>query len=140
MHYSFAVSGAPRGKARARTVFRGGKAHAFTPARTRDYEEQVRLAYMVQTGQTEPFHGPVELTLRAYYPIPSSWPKGKSAKALARLLLPTVKPDLDNVLKSIMDAVNGLAWDDDKQVVMFKTSKEYSANPRVEVEIWEVNG
>lgn len=137
VHYSFTVPGEPRGKARARTVFNGVKAHSFTPKRTREYEDIIRLAHRVQTGQKMPFHGPVVLEIRAFYPIPQSWPKAKIGKALAEMILPTVKPDLDNVIK-VMDALNGQAWDDDRQVVEYHAKKRYSAQPRLEIEIWEV--
>ena len=53
-------------------------------------------------------------------------------------LLPTVKSDLDNCLKSIMDALNGVAYEDDKQVVMATINKWYSEEPKAEIIIREV--
>ena len=51
---------------------------------------------------------------------------------------PTKKPDIDNVEKIILDALNGIAYDDDKQVVEEASSKLYSDVPRVEIEVYEI--
>jgi Holliday junction resolvase RusA-like endonuclease len=75
------------------------------------------------------------LILRAFLPVPGSWPKSKKAKALAGIITPTVKPDADNLAKSVCDALNGVAWVDDKQVIKLHVFKAYGV-PRVEVEIW----
>ena len=67
--------------------------------------------------------------------MPESWPKSKKAKALAGIITPTVKPDADNLAKSVCDSLNGVAWADDKQVIKLHVIKAYGV-PRVEVEIW----
>lgn len=47
------------------------------------------------------------------------------------------KPDLDNLEKSVLDALNGNAWDDDNQISDLSSRKRYSLNPRVEISIRE---
>ncbi len=82
--------------------------------------------------------GPVILTPRIYRQIPKSFSITPRSKAHAGELRPTTKPDVSNVLKSIEDALNGVVWVDDRQIVGLVVSKAYDDNPRVEVEIREI--
>ena len=61
--------------------------------------------------------------------IPVSWPKKKQASALDGTLRPTGKPDLDNVAKLLADALNGILWHDDSQIVALEVEKHYGASP-----------
>lgn len=132
----FVVPGPPQGKARARTVNHGGKTHSYTPQKTALYEALVAGCYNFTYPGAKRLTGPVELKITAYMPVPQSWPISKKGKALAEMIRPTVKSDFDNIAKAVSDALNGVAWDDDKQVVEAYISKKYGAVPRVEVEIW----
>lgn len=80
---------------------------------------------------------PVSVNMRFYYPIPKSWSKADKAAARNGTKRPIVKPDLDNVVKSCFDALNGIAWKDDNRVVEESSSKWYSDQPRIEIEIEE---
>ena len=73
------------------------------------------------------------MSVSAYYPIPKSTSKVKKEKMLKGILLPDKKPDVDNVLKGICDALNTIAYDDDKQIVHMDIEKYYSEEPRTEV-------
>lgn len=136
MIYRFVVPGQPQGKGRPRFSLRGGYAQAYTPERTASYENLVKLSYQKRFGQTMT-PGPLSMTIWAYYGIPASWSKKKRDEALRRLIRPAVKPDADNIVKVICDALNGIAYLDDKQIVDLKMSKFYDARPRVEVVIVE---
>ena len=85
------------------------------------------------------FQGPLKLTITAYFPIPSSASKKKKELMLAGIIRPTIKPDWDNIGKIVTDALNHLAYDDDKQIVEAIVRKLYSDEPRVEIEIEEVS-
>ena len=74
------------------------------------------------------------LNITAYYKIPTSATKAEREKMLAGQL-PQKKPDIDNVLKIIMDGLNGAAYKDDKQVAAAAASKAYDDEPHVEVEV-----
>jgi len=137
MRLVFSIPGAPIGKGRPRVTTAGGHAHAYTPVKTASYEAFVAQTYKSSFPRQNALTDPIDLVLRAYYPIPTSWPQSKKAKALAEIIMPTVKPDLDNVIKCIADALNGVAWEDDKQIVSVRAEKHYSPLPRVEVEIWQ---
>lgn len=79
--------------------------------------------------------GPMWINIECYYPIPRGTPKNKRQMMEDGKILPMVKPDLDNVAKSILDALNGLAFMDDKQIVILHTTKRYDATPRVVVDL-----
>ena len=71
----------------------------------------------------------------AYFGIPKSDSKAKSAEKRANRTRPTKRPDIDNVIKTICDGLNGVAYYDDSQVVEVTAEKRYSDEPRVEVSI-----
>jgi len=136
----FRVNGIPQGKARPRFT-KGGR--AYTPAKTRRYEEAVREAAQL-AAQAQGFikHDkgtPLKASVTAWFPVPASWPKKKRAAALSDALYPAVKPDADNIAKAVLDALNGIAFHDDKQVVSCTVSKRYTFRdddtPRVVVHI-----
>lgn len=132
MQIIFVVKGEPKGKARPR--FTNGR--VYTPAETARYEELVALSYR-NSAKGYKFTSPVRVTVRAYHKPP----KGKSKKVVEDMLngriLPTKKPDADNVAKIILDGLNHVAWEDDTQVVDMMVIKRYSEEPMVAVLIEE---
>lgn len=124
------IDGEPIGKGRPRF----GNGHTFTPKRTRDYEEYVRECYIAQHGDIFD-EEPIDVTIRAYHKIPESKPLRFRRAAKLGLELPTKKPDIDNELKIILDSLSGVAFPDDKWVVRVEVTKEFSEEPRVEIEI-----
>jgi len=140
MSVTFTVPGEPQGKARART----GKGFFYTPEKTVLYENLIKMSYSqkyrgADGAKFETIPGtelkqPVGVTIRAYHSIPRSYGKGKRLAATNNLNRPTRKPDADNIAKVICDALNGLVYIDDTQVVKLTVEKLYG-EPRVEVEI-----
>ena len=128
----FVVDGIPVPKMRPRVTYSG---HAYTPEKTKVFESRVKDAAMQAMGGCEPLRGAVRLDVRQYFPIPVSWPKQKRQDALNGGLAHTVKPDADNVYKSVADALNGVAYVDDVQVVSGGFTKRYSERPRVEITV-----
>lgn len=136
----FRVNGIPQGKARPRFT-KGGR--AYTPQKTRRYEEAVREAALL-AAQAQGFvkhdkDTPLEACVTAWFPVPASWPKKKRAAALSGALYPTGKPDADNIAKAVLDAANGIAFHDDRQIVSLTVRKRYTFrdddSPRVVVHI-----
>jgi len=125
------IPGIPVAKGRPRIGTVGGKARAFTPAKTVAYEGMVALAGQEAMAGTPPMTGPVRLTVVAYFPIAASWSKRKKAEAKWH----TSRPDGDNILKAIGDALNAVCWADDSQIVDARVRKLYGEIPRVEVRI-----
>lgn len=132
MKIHFSVFGKPMGKARPRFTMTG---HAYTPAATREYEQRVKEAYL-ESAKTSHFSDrPVAVKIMAFYPIPSKANKAQRT-AMERLeVYPTSKPDCDNIIKIICDALNGVAYRDDAQVVAVTCQKCYGAKPSVHVVI-----
>ena len=133
INYSFEIPGVPVPKGRPRMTKSG---HAYTPQHTRDYDAWVRLCWL-QTGQPMSLQ-PLQILLKFYLPIPKSFRKKQRELALAGVLLPTKKPDIDNLVKAVLDGLNGLAYQDDKQIVYLETCKAYGAVPLVQVTLQEV--
>ena len=104
---------------------------AYTPAKTRNYEQQVATFVKARMQGTPPLQGPVSVYMRFLLPIPPSWNKAKKEQARNRDLLPASKPDLDNLVKAVVDACNGITWLDDSQIVHESASKLYSDNPGI---------
>jgi len=140
----FEVPGPAVAKARPRIVTlksKSGRAfsHSYTPKKTSSYENWVKLCFQeaVDDGW-EPYAGPVELNLRVYEAIPASFSKKKRQAALNGTILPTKKPDVDNFLKIYMDALEGLAFLKDQQVVYASVTKLYATAPTAFVKIDEI--
>jgi Holliday junction resolvase RusA-like endonuclease len=129
----FFVPGKPQGKGRPRAVARGKFVRMYTPSKTVSYESTVALAASQAMAGRAPLEGPVVATLFIALPIPASWSKKKQALAAADKLLPTGKPDSDNVVKAVFDALNGVVWNDDTQVVDHSAKKRYRSRPGVQV-------
>jgi hypothetical protein len=138
---AFTIPGAPQGKARARTCRNG---HTYTPDNTVLYENLVKTEFLRQCGRGQRIRSDdtrraISMQITAVYPVPASYPKRDKAAALAGDLLPTKKPDADNVAKVIADALNGLAYDDDAQITDLSVLKRYGEEPEVRVKLWPVS-
>ena len=130
----FIVMGEPKGKARPRFSVYAGRVHTRTPDDTVLYENLIRTEYRHQCGTVKfPQGCPIELRIYIYRPIPQSVSKKKRAQMVAGDIRPTKKPDFDNVTKAVCDALNGVAYDDDSQIVDAMARKLYSEQPRIEV-------
>ncbi len=127
----FEVSGEPRGKGRPRFTARGGFGRAYTDKATRDYEELIRSQFLREHEEFPPLDCPLMLILSAHMPIPKSTSRKNREGMLCDKIYPTKKPDIDNIIKIVMDALNGMAYIDDKQIVAVQADKSYSDNPRL---------
>lgn len=136
MTISFTVYGVPVGKARARTTFQGGHAHGYTPKKTVDFERAIARAYINACRSAKmPKNAPLRMYAVCYMPIPKSTPKRLRELMTSERVYHTKRPDASNILKSIEDAINGLAYKDDSQIADTRAVKFYSDYPRVEVKI-----
>ena len=134
----FVVPGEPHGKGRARISKVGAHARMFTPAKTAAYEKLVAWAGKQAMGSASPLNGPLWLSIEAVHGVPASWSKKRRQRALDGFECPTVKPDFDNIAKTIGDGGNGVVWTDDKQIVMAVIEKRYGPEPQVIVRVREL--
>lgn len=132
---SFVVPGEPVGKGRPRIGRVGNHARMFTPAKTVNYEGLIALAAQTAMQGRELITNPVLVEMHMLLSIPQSMSKKRKALAEAGQLFPTKKPDMDNVIKAIYDALNGVVWKDDVQVVDAIVSKRYGTSPGVRVRV-----
>ena len=136
----FFVPGPPVGKGRPRAARRGKHIALYTPEKTASYESLVALAAHRAMGGRKSISGPAKAHVSIAHPIPASWSKKRRDEALRGGQMPTGKPDLDNVIKAIFDAINGIVWGDDAQVVYLSAIRFYSESPGVRVEVGPVGG
>ena len=136
---TFTVPGKPQGKARPRVVRQGGFSRSFTPEKTVLYENWIRTCYQRAAGDYRfPDDAPLELSVTAVFPIPKSYSRRKKEGCFSGFIRPTGKPDCDNIAKTVLDALNGVAYDDDCQIVALHVYKLYGETPRVTVQLREV--
>lgn len=141
----FVVPGEPRGKGRARSRIAKGKsgkqfvAH-YTPKETVEYENLVRMAAHEAMAGEAPTSFPCMVSIRVFCSVPKSWSQKKRRRALDGEILPTGKPDLDNIEKAILDGMNAIVFRDDSVVCDVSKKKRYAETPRVEVIVIELDG
>ena len=133
MIIEFSIPGTPVPKGRPRHTMRG---ITYTPSKTRESEEDfISLAKDHAPPGIPPDH-PVRLRVEFYFPIPKSKPKWKKHIMEGDVWQHTSRPDIDNLLKMVMDAMTKLGfWKDDSFVYSITTEKYYSSRPRTDVEV-----
>ena len=126
------VPGEPVGKGRPRF----GRGRTYTPEKTANAEAVVReYARAAYPEKKHLISGPVCLTVIFFMTIPKSWSKKKQHQADIGEVRPTSTPDIDNLLKLVGDALNGVVYLDDKQIIEVRADKLYSHNPRTDVSV-----
>ena len=134
----FNAYGIPKAQPRAKACIRGKRAGVYDPGTADDWKSIVRAAAK-EVWNGVPFDGPVRVWLQFYMPRPKSH-FGKNGLKQSAPTFVTTKPDLDNLEKSILDALTNLGmWRDDSQVVFVAKEKRYSSGiPFAGVKIAEV--
>lgn len=112
---------------------KGQRPIAYTPGKTRQYEDQLRLAAHNAMAGRPLLLGPLLMRVTASLPVPGSWSEKKRKECLTQAILPTKRPDLDNYIKIALDALNCVVFADDNQIVALTARKEYSAKPGIKI-------
>lgn len=133
MSVSFFVPGQPVGKGRPRAFRMGTGIRMHTPEKTASYENLVATAAHGAMQGRAPIEGACHVQMDIRLMVPLSWSNKRRNEAFDGKVFPTKKPDADNVIKAIFDALNGIVWQDDVQVVQIEASKRYSMTPGVHV-------
>ena len=128
------IPGEPSGQGRPRFSTRGGFVKAYDPEKSRNYKAFVKYIATHEAMKqgwvyTEE---PIKMSVIAYMGIAKSKSKKFQQAALDGMERPTKKPDLSNIVKGVEDALNGLLYKDDSQIVELKLQKFYSDEPRLE--------
>ena len=129
------------GKAQAKQRPRMGRSGiVYTPKETLIYENYVKMCYSDYANQFGwlPYENQVRAEIEVLVAVPKSDSKTKKKDKIEGMIRPAVKPDCDNLAKSILDSLNGLAYHDDKQVVELSVKKYYAENAEVKIKLSEV--
>ena len=135
---TFEVSGDPHGKGRPKFARRGNFVQTYTDKKTASYEDLVRFHANIAMVDLAPLESAVAVYIYIKLAVPKSYSKKRTEACLSGLERPTKKPDWDNVAKSICDAMNGIVYMDDTQIVDAHVTKVYAANAGVDVGVKEI--
>jgi Holliday junction resolvase RusA-like endonuclease len=134
MSIAFVIPGEPVGKGRARAVRTKTGIRMHTPEKTENYEAKVALFARQAMGGAEPFDGPVAVNMVVCHAVPASASKRSREAMLSGQKLPVKRPDLDNVVKAL-DALNGIVWIDDAQIVDLHARRQWAESGYVFVRV-----
>lgn len=134
------LAGDPVAKGRPRFAMRraGQRPIAYTPQKTRNYESDLRFAAQQAMGGRALLRGALAMRVTVSLAIPQSWSGKKQREAIAGIIAPTKRPDLDNFWKAAADSLNGVVFADDSQVVEAVCRKIYSDKPSLKIEVAEI--
>ena len=133
----FTVTGEPVAQGRPRFARRGKKVVTYDPEKSREYKDYVKRTAQ-EYAPERLLEGQICLWIDIYKGCLKSFSKKKIEQSERKELRPLTKPDVDNYAKGIKDALNGIIWKDDSQVVELQIKKFYSKNPRVEIKVEEL--
>lgn len=129
----------PQPKLRPRFKVRYNRVITFTPPATKAFEDQVAVYYKnAVNGFCFEQGKPIAIELEFGLAIPKSTSKKDRERMLNGFIAPAKKPDIDNLTKSVMDALNGVAWHDDAQVCHIQAGKNYTDAPYFKLKIREL--
>lgn len=135
MRFEFNIE--PVEQARPRAVRFGKGVRMYDPKKVATFKRQLGMLakqQMLDRG-LEPYDGPLEVSMEFYRPVQASISNKERDRRLSGVHRPTVKPDLDNYIKSTLDALNGIIWADDNLIVTETAEKKYSDHPRIVIEV-----
>ena len=133
MEIKFTVPGTPRGKQRPRVCRINGRSITYTPRQTAEYESQIKSMYFKVANFKFERYVPLEVAILALFAPPKNASKKVRALMLGGEILPTKRPDGDNVIKVVLDALNGVAFHDDGQICKIYFEKMYAETPGIRV-------
>lgn len=126
---TFTILGQPVAKGRPKVTKWG----AYTPEKTVNYENLVKWSYIETHSKKNVLEEDLSVDITLYFQIPKSTSKKNKELMLLGKIRPSKKPDIDNCIKSITDALNTIAYKDDNQIIEVHAYKYYSDEPRAEV-------
>jgi Holliday junction resolvase RusA-like endonuclease len=129
----FTVYGEPVAKGRPRFSTRGKFPVAYTPEKTKTYESEVGMMAKVAMGASEALKGALEAFIYITFPIPPSYSKKRTEACLNDSEKHTKRPDLDNVVKAIIDGMSEIVFLNDSQITSIHATKVYGQVAKVEV-------
>lgn len=129
MKYEFEVIGDIKGKARPRMNTLTGI--TYTPNSTKDYENLIRQYFKIKYPKMVPLENRVHIKINAYFKVPKNASKKSEEAMLEGKVSPAKKPDIDNVTKVVLDALNKMAFKDDNQITKIEVEKFYDKQEKL---------
>ena len=129
MKYEFEVIGDIKGKARPRMNTLTGI--TYTPNSTKDYENLIRQYFKIKYPKMVPLENRIHIKINAYFKVPKNASKKSADAMLEGKISPAKKPDIDNVTKVVLDALNKMAFKDDNQITKIEVEKFYDKQEKL---------
>jgi Holliday junction resolvase RusA-like endonuclease len=133
MQIMFTIYGEPVPKGRPRFSTRGKFPVAYTPEKTKNYESDVGMMAKAAMGASEPLEGALEAFIYVTFAVPASYSKKRTEACLSGQEKHTKKPDLDNVVKAVLDGMSDIVFLSDSQITSIHATKVYGEVAKVEV-------
>ena len=133
MIYEFEVIGDIKGKARPRV--NTYTCQVYTPNSTKDYENLIKQYFQIKYPKYIPFENRVCVKIKAFFKIPKTTTKKDRELISEGKISPTKKPDIDNIVKIILDALNKMAFKDDNQITKIEVEKVYGESEEEKIYI-----
>ena len=134
----FTIYGEPVPKGRPRFSTRGKFPVAYTPEKTKHYESEVGMMAKAAMGASEPLEGALEAFIYVTFAVPASYSKKRTEACLSGQEKHTKKPDLDNVVKSVIDGMDKIVFENDSQITSIHSTKVYGEVAKVEILVKQV--
>lgn len=135
MIYEFEVPGKIIGKGRPRLNSYTG--NVYTPTRTKDYETLIEQYFLLKYPRFKMLEGRIKISMIAYFSIPKATKKSMLEDMLEDKISPTKKPDIDNIIKIVLDSMNRFAFKDDIQITKLEAEKRYDLEEKIQIKIEE---
>lgn len=135
MIYEFEVPGKVIGKGRPRLNSYTGI--VYTPTKTKDYESLVEQYFLLKYPRFKTLEGRIKVSIIAYFSIPKATKKTDINEMLDNNISPTKKPDIDNIVKAVLDSMNKFAFKDDNQITKLEVEKKYALEDKIYIKIEE---
>lgn len=135
MIYEFEVEGKIIGKERPRVNMNTGI--VYTPNKTKDYEFYIQQNFKMRYPSFTEIQGRVSVEIIAYMSIPKTASKKNKELMIENQISPVKKPDVDNIAKSVLDALNKFVIHDDNQVSKILVEKRFGEKEKIVVKIEE---
>ena len=134
MIYEFEVPGKVIGKGRPRLNSYTGI--VYTPTKTKDYESLVEQYFLLKYPRFKTLEGRIKVSIIAYFSIPKATKKSDINEMLDNNISPTKKPDIDNIVKAVLDSMNKFAFKDDNQITKLEVEKKYALEDKIYIKMF----
>lgn len=138
INQTFFIQTQPKGQARPRFARNGNIVVTYDPKESKDYKADIKYQILQQNPQK--MNGGIAMSVEFTLQRPKSHYTSKNVLKGTAPVWCTSKPDLDNLVKAVMDAITSLGkiWQDDKQVCSMYQGKKYGENPQIQISLQEV--